>query len=127
MLKDECTRHAPRLHALRLTCFACRAGALGSAERAAEFANRAWEAYGAALQSPRELGSCSERSTVRYNAACAAARCGAAADALRLLEFVAAKEPAALDGAEADDDLEPLRGMPEFQAVMQSAMHGVHA
>lgn len=108
-------------------CCACCAVARQSAERATEFAIRAWAAYVVVLRKPKELGSCSERSTARYNAACAAARCGAAADALRLLEQVAAKDPAALRDAAADEDLEPLRSTAAFQALLQKAMHGASA
>lgn len=99
-----------------------RAGARQSEERAAEFARRAWASYGPALRKPLELGSCSERSTVRYNAACAAARCGAAGDALGLLQQVAAKDAAALRDAGGDNDLELLRSAPEFAALMKQVM-----
>eukprot|EP00892_Ulva_mutabilis_P010895 jgi/Ulvmu1/8178/UM040_0075.1 len=110
-----------------LTATARATAVLGSSERAADFAGRAWTAYGTALRAPGDLSSCSERSTVRYNAACAAARCGATADALRLLTFVSTKDPSVLHGAESDEDLQPLRSLPEFQALLQTSKQGGNA
>ena len=74
--------------------------------------------YEKVLEAPQQLGSCSERYTVRYNYACALAMSGGRQEALGLLQGVAGKHPEALAGADRDAELRNLWNSHEFQALL---------
>jgi hypothetical protein len=85
-----------------------------NAEARAAHDKRDWPAF---LAASRRLVELAPRSTrAQYNLACAAARTGAAAEALRLLDRLA-RMGVFMDAA-TDEDLASLRGNPAFEATV---------
>ena len=83
--------------------------AAGNDAAATAAAARSWQAYCGALTRPAELGSVAERLEVQYNCACAGARCGKEAEAVKLLQEVISAGGATLAEVATDADLAGLR------------------
>lgn len=74
---------------------------------------------GSALQRPDLLGDASERSDIRYNAACAAALAGQFEITQQLIQGLAAAGMLDVGEMAGDEDLASVRGLPWFVQLVQ--------